>query len=636
MDKAIAKEKMDNKISDIIEEIWAARFLSLKKRVEETVPEIGKLLILEDHYRHGHKDQSRLRESFGEFSAPLFDVGAMSSLLTHGDEKRSMGEERFKRVKRIAKDLVRITKGFSKSPPRWEMVSIEKDSQEVLETFENCANAVAEIFRVLRIARLELTAEYDPGRHDDFFKKFSWRSLESSEAALCPPFVVLAAQEENDEEFFYKLLQLVPSGRPIKVVALCSQFRPLSKDLREKGRAAALKCSFAIETLPLFLSKVYVAQCSPADDAKFRENVQAALDSPRPAVISVFAPASESDRDFEDRSRRAILSRAFPQFAYDPDRSTGFVANLQLLENPEEEKVWAKSKLEVPSENGEPAYLEHGFTFADFLAGEEKVEDHFEVLSSDEQSQQAVLLPDYLDLPPSERGRRRAFIYSKDEDGHLTKLAPSRDVIAHTAWKMDLWQILQELSGASNPHVRAAKKEIEDRLSAEKEEALAALRSEMEGSIQNREREAVKTAMKNLALKLSGMTGSVSQLAAGISSAPTGSVPVPDSSSVPAAEGSGASGAEELGADQDADVSELPWIETEDCTSCDDCITINKKVFAYNEDKKCVIKDPRGGPYRDIVKAAEICPALVIHPGKPLDPNEKDLEKWIKRAEKYQ
>jgi len=35
------------------------------------------------------------------------------------------------------------------------------------------------------------------------------------------------------------------------------------------------------------------------------------------------------------------------------------------------------------------------------------------------------------------------------------------------------------------------------------------------------------------------------------------------------------------------------------------------------------------------VKAAEKCTAQVIHPGLPKDKSEKDIDKWIKRAEKY-
>ena len=75
-----------------------------------------------------------------------------------------------------------------------------------------------------------------------------------------------------------------------------------------------------------------------------------------------------------------------------------------------------------------------------------------------------------------------------------------------------------------------------------------------------------------------------------------------------------------------------PWLDTASCTTCDDCISINKQMFAYNDDKQAILKDPKAGTYADLVKAAEICPAQCIHPGKPLDPNEPGLEELIARA----
>jgi pyruvate-ferredoxin/flavodoxin oxidoreductase len=77
------------------------------------------------------------------------------------------------------------------------------------------------------------------------------------------------------------------------------------------------------------------------------------------------------------------------------------------------------------------------------------------------------------------------------------------------------------------------------------------------------------------------------------------------------------------------------WIESAMCTSCDECININPRIFAYDENRHATVKDPKGGPYKDMVRAAEKCTAQVIHPGSPLNPNEKDLDKLVKRAAKY-
>jgi pyruvate-ferredoxin/flavodoxin oxidoreductase len=132
--------------------------------------------------------------------------------------------------------------------------------------------------------------------------------------------------------------------------------------------------------------------------------------------------------------------------------------------------------------------------------------------------------------------------------------------------------------------------------------------------------------MRNLALRLTDISTATPALAV---PAPAAQTPAETAPEVPAAEP-----APPLPAA--APVSESPWIEEKLCTTCDECTTINKKIFAYNGNKKAYILDPKGGPYRDIVRSAEKCSSGAIHPGMPLDPNEKDLDKLIKRAERFQ
>jgi pyruvate-ferredoxin/flavodoxin oxidoreductase len=78
-----------------------------------------------------------------------------------------------------------------------------------------------------------------------------------------------------------------------------------------------------------------------------------------------------------------------------------------------------------------------------------------------------------------------------------------------------------------------------------------------------------------------------------------------------------------------------PIIDTENCISCNECVAINPNIFAYNDQGKAIIKDAQGGPYKDLVRSAEKCTAGVIKPGLPADRSQPDIEKWIKRAEKY-
>lgn len=81
---------------------------------------------------------------------------------------------------------------------------------------------------------------------------------------------------------------------------------------------------------------------------------------------------------------------------------------------------------------------------------------------------------------------------------------------------------------------------------------------------------------------------------------------------------------------------EPAWIETPECTACDECTEIAPGIFGYNADKQAEVINPQGGKYKDIVRAAEKCTAGCLHPGTPWDMSERDIDKLIKRAEKYQ
>jgi pyruvate-ferredoxin/flavodoxin oxidoreductase len=78
-----------------------------------------------------------------------------------------------------------------------------------------------------------------------------------------------------------------------------------------------------------------------------------------------------------------------------------------------------------------------------------------------------------------------------------------------------------------------------------------------------------------------------------------------------------------------------PTIDTPNCISCNECINVNANIFVYDGEGKAIIKDANAGPYKHLVMAAEKCSASVIKPGLPADRSEKDIDKWIKRAQKF-
>lgn len=77
------------------------------------------------------------------------------------------------------------------------------------------------------------------------------------------------------------------------------------------------------------------------------------------------------------------------------------------------------------------------------------------------------------------------------------------------------------------------------------------------------------------------------------------------------------------------------YIETPRCTTCNECTEINDKMFVYDDNRQAYIADRDAGTYAQIVEAAESCQVSIIHPGKPLDPDEPGLEDLITRAEPF-
>lgn len=615
---------MKQQIVEITEAYWKERVPALLKLVEDGAQQIENIVVLENYYRNARTEAGGLQRSFGGFASATLDFKALSSVLQQGHDSRTMQKERYQRILGIARDLEKLRKSYRENPPGCRFVELEQGAQAIFSAFESHIEGTARGFGLLRRARLEARGKYVPAEHDAFFERFNWRQLDNAEMELCPPFVVFSTREEHFSEYLGKLLELVTSGKPLKTFVLRPSF---FTGVAETGRAAALRSASDIELLFLSLRNVYFLQNSMAGPNGLAEPISRGLRSPRPAVFSIL-----TDNGRQERASEALLSRAFPHFVYDPDRASDFVSCLDLGENTAPEEIWPKASLEYLSEDGKTQYLERPFTFADFAVNEKEFQEQFSPAPANLAESALVPLVDYLGMTPAGRLGKTPFISHRNQDKQLVKLVPSPAMVAQTADKLHLWHTLQELGGIKNPFVQAAEQRLKEQLTAEREKSLSEQKAHLESQLQTRESEAVAAAMRNLALRLTGMSAATPAMAA---PAPALQAPAKALSEAPAAAPKPAVAAPKP-EPVAAPVSELPWIEEKLCTTCDECTNINKKIFAYNGNKKAYILNPRGGPYRDVVRAAEKCSSGAIHPGLPQDPNEKDLDKLIKRAERFQ
>ena len=616
---------MRNRIATMVESYWNDRIPALQKLAAEAVRQAENLIVLENYYRDARKNEAVLGHSFGAFASGAFDVRSLSGVLQQGYESRAMDRKRLERVKRIHDEASKARAMLRESPPRPRFLESTEANEAILESFEAHLAGLTPLFSLARQARLEARGKYDPATHDAFFQGFNWRQLDNAEMELCPPFVVFAERRQDGADLG-QLLALLTCGKPVKVVL---SRRTLSSGMAETGRAAALRSGSDIDLLFLSLRNTFTAQLS-ASASSLAPVLHRGLASPRPALYSLL--------DFADgeqarlREERALRSRAFPHFVYDPESAPDFVSCLDLGANPELTQTWARPPREAGAGDPEMVHGDIPYTFADFALGEPEFAAQFSPLPGVAGPERVLTVAEFLELSPPQRLGITPVVIKGQGTAPSTRWVPSPAMIAETADKMHLWRTLQELGGIHNPFVEKAQSLADKALAAERERLNLEHQRQIEEQGRELEERAVSQAMRNLALRLTGLAEIPAQ---GVPAPLPGSPAVSPTNPTAAPAKMPASPAPQP-KPAVSPVSDKPWIDVAACTSCDECITLNKKIFAYKPDKKAFIADARGGPYRDIVRAAEKCSSGAIHPGLPLEPGEKDLEKWIERAKKYQ
>ena len=286
------------------------------------------------------------------------------------------------------------------------------------------------------------------------------------------------------------------------------------------------------------------------------------------------------------QSKLAVESRAYPLFKFDPDAGVTFDQCCSLEGNPAMEDDWPVYPLKYVDEAGAEQTMELPMTFADFAVTEARFRKHFK------QAPRGSWLHEFIDMEHGEREGNYPYIWATDSKNRLTRVMVSETLVRTTTDRRDFWRQLKSL------------------VPIEKVVDMAQITEQVRGDVA---RQLTSNLLSMILKDESGAAASVEL--------PTAAAAAPAESAA-AAPGSGASGD-----------FEPVWIDTPECDGCEECVKINPKIFEFNADKQAVVVDPRGGPFLDIVRAAEKCTVSCIHPGTPWNPDEKDLDKLVKRAE---
>ncbi|NNE69449.1 MAG: ferredoxin, partial [Rhodothermales bacterium] len=371
----------------------------------------------------------------------------------------------------------------------------------------------------------------------------------------------------------------------------------------------------------------FAAETSLSDLAGVQSALSACFDHQGPAVVGIYAP------EHYLVAAAALEGRAIPAFSCAPAGLT-WRERFKLGNNPTPEEDWSSDSAGTAQ-----------FSWADFAALLPSLSSLFLVLPSDVSDEGLVPAAQWLDLPTQERSRLLPYIKLHDADGEERKAMPASPVMTKMRRVRNRWRRLRELGGVSNSFEAAVRESME----VEQRAALEQLKGELESRHEAEMNQAVaglaEEIVSNIARSLLGQNGSVDLAAAATldpGQASVGSRSLAAADDGPANEPAKVetetemAGANQEVAEEEPQVLDEAWVETVRCTSCNECTDLNGMIFAYDDNKQAYIKDAAAGPYRDLVIAAEKCPAAIIHPGKPLNPDEPHLEELLERAARFQ
>jgi len=550
---------------------------------------------------------------------------------------------------------------YNPYPYPWVNQLFQDAPSVAIGIFEGFMRKMADGFAAVRTAELEVEDAYDPEVHDTVFQAFDWREFSDDEFRLCPPVVVIGGDGAMLDIGFQNVSRLLASGKPLRVIVLDTQvysntggqactsgFHGQVSDMAEYGAARHGKEENRKEMGLIAMAHrgAYVLQTSQALPAHMVGGVLKGLAKRRPAVFNIYTPC-QAEHGLPDSAslhaaKLALEGRAFPYLEYDPDAGVTTSERLSLEGNPAVEETWPSYELESVDEEGAKQAMTLPLTTADWAATEPRFAKHFKKVERALWTDAMVPFAEYLELSAEERAGKTPFIWFKDSEERLGRRSVAPEMVELAEERLQLWDELRELAGVRlSEKVRARfSRPMEERMERE----LAALREEYEVKIAQLKERYPAAITRKIAEALVGERGTEALASlfggAGVAVAPAPvAVPRPAPVAAPApvpepVEEVEPEAVEEAEAAEETMALE-PYIDTELCTSCNECTQLNPKIFAYNENKQAYIKDPKGGPYADIVKAAERCTAKVIHPGDPLDPKEPDLEKWVKRAQPF-
>jgi hypothetical protein len=563
--------------SRVVAHAWEAaqkeRIDAFRADLEGLVLKLADILRADDARSLAARTPQNLKSGFASTHADVFDFEGMSRLLANGTPAGGLSAARRARIERTLAEL-----------RSQRLYAAHDDAQPYAFRFASCAAALAafrertpalaRLSRAITIARLEIDGAYSEPRHDPLFEQLGERALDARDLAAFPDYLVCLNTGTMTASEQAELMEILAGGLPVKVLVQTDDI--LAPPPFASGHLGFGARARQVASMALGLHDVFVLQSSASSLPRCAERIDRAMRYRGPALFSVFSGASAHAPGLPAylNAAAAMESRAFPAFAYDPSAGGDWAARFTIEINPQPDKDWPVHRLEYEDAAHQRVLEERAFTLIDYLACDRRFSEHFAQVPQTAWNESLVPASECLDAATGGIPGRLPTLAMVDASARLQKVIVDERLLREARRCRDLWRNLQEFAGIHNSYVARALAE-----------AQAQAKPEAKAEAQ-----------------------------------PAPTPPAPAAAEAQAAV---------------KPSSDEPYIETPRCSTCNECIQINSRMFAYDDNKQARIVDASAGTYRQLVEAAESCQVAIIHPGKPKDPNEPGLEELLKRAEAF-
>jgi ferredoxin len=622
---------------NVLEAVRAPLRKRFTAQLERHRERLRDLLELDRMSSSAGRTPEALTAQLGGAGADLIDLSALSQTLPSRPGPAQLDEDRRKRVEEA---LATIESHLEQQgqlpgvvflhPPEVDLPLPGEEREEhpdplaaAVGYFDGTARRLATVFRAARVATLEAQGNYRPEFHDEVLADMDWEGFSADELALVPLVAVVTTGRSLRQRGQGSLSRLLRSSRPVHVIVLDEVG---ATDEAEDLSAFHLDLGYLV----MAHREAFAVGSNLARPDRLTEGLVRMVRAPRPGVALIELPARELASWQVLMADAALRGRACPAFLYDPDAGTTWAERFELDGNPDPECTWPSQSIRY-LEQGEEKTLEAAFTFADAVALEPAYLRHLRVIPPvawDDEVQQP--LADYVEaLDQENRQPGIPYLWVIDEAENLQRAVVTRDLAIACRDRVRGWRILQEFGGYENSYAQRAATEAREQVLAEAAQERAELEEAHAEELAGARGEGARESMERLAEVLMNPTALSAAAPAPAAVAPTAAPAVE-----PEAEQAAAPAEEEL-PEEEAISFDEPYIDAPLCTTCNECTNINPRLFQYNANKQAFIADASAGTFAELVKAAELCPARCIHPGKPRSDDSTATPDLVDRAAKF-